>query len=304
MKKHFSIITLFLLLSIPTFACEICGCSNGNFQIGLLPSFNKGFMGIRYSFSRFESHVQSDPTQFSHDYYRTAELWGGYSFKKFQVMAFMPYVFSRKESDDGVTVSNGMGDLMMLINYRILSSTFLSKNEKSTVMHDLFVGGGVKLPTGVNSVNAADPAFNIGDFNSQAGTGSIDYMLNVTHSMMWNNSGIVTNAAYRINTANQQGYKFGDRTYLNSSYYYTFTKSSVKIKPNAGINFQSNNINTYNGDHVDQSNGYNFNSTVGMNVLRKKVGVSAMAFIPVTQNNYDGQTKLTSRFLFGVTYSF
>jgi len=218
-------------------------------------------------------------------------------------MAFMPYVLSRKESDDGVTVSNGLGDLMVLTNYKIFSSTFLTKNEKSTVTHDLFVGGGVKLPTGVNRVNTSDPDFNIGDFNSQAGTGSIDYMLNATHSVMWNNSGVVTNVAYRINTANPQGYRFGDRTYLSSAYYYTFTKSGLKIKPNLGINFQSNSVNTYNGDQVEQSNGYNFNSTIGLNVIRNKIGVNGMVFIPVTQNNYDGQTKLVSRFLFGITYS-
>src|SRR5258706_7027451 len=210
MKKHL-LITLLLSISISSLACEICGCSNGNFQIGLLPNFNKGFFGFRYSFSQFNSHLKSDPTQFSHDYYKNMELWGGYNFKKLQVMAFMPYVFSRKESDDGVTVSNGLGDLMVLVNYKIFRSTFLTKNEKSTVMHDLFIGGGLKLPTGINRVNTSDPNFNIGDFNSQAGTGSLDYMLNITHNLMWNNSGIVTNAAYRINIANPQGYRFGNR---------------------------------------------------------------------------------------------
>jgi hypothetical protein len=305
MKNHIlSIFIILLLTTSASFACEICGCSNGNFQIGLLPNFNKGFMGIRYSYSHFTSQVKSDPTQFSNDFYKTVELWGGYSFKKMQVMAFLPYVISRKESDDGVTVSNGIGDLMLLVNYNIWKSTHLTKSEKTTIMHDLFIGGGVKLPTGVNSVNTTSSTFNIGDFNSQAGTGSVDYMVNATHNVMWNNSGIVTNVAYRINTANPQGYRFGNRAYVSSAYYYTFTKSSFKIKPNVGINYQSNSVNKYSGDQVADSNGYNFNATAGLNVLRKKIGANVMAFIPVSQNNFDGQTKLVSRFLVGMTYSF
>lgn len=294
---------LFLTLS-KAFACEICGCSTGNFQIGLLPNFNKGFMGLRYGYSHYHSQVKNEPTEFSNDYYKTMEWWGGYSFRKVQLMAFVPYVFSRKESDDGTTISNGVGDVMLLINYKLRRSATLSKNEKTTVINEWYGGGGVKLPTGTNNVNTSGSDFNIGDFNSQAGTGSTDYIFNATHNVMWNNSGIVTNVAYRINTANAQGYRFGNRIDINSAYYYTFTKSSFKIKPNVGVNYQGNNVNHYNGDAVADSNGYNFNATAGVNVLRKRIGGNAMAFIPVSQSNFNGQTRLVTKFLIGVTYSF
>jgi hypothetical protein len=303
MKKLSFLIIGFLLLSVRSFACEICGCSHSNFQIGLLPSFNKGFVGFRYSLSTFNSRVKDEPSEFSHDLYQTAELWGGYNFKKFQVMAFTPYIHSRKESDDGVTISNGLGDVMLLVNYNILNSASLSENENTTMKHELYVGGGIKLPTGLNEINVSDPEFNIGDFNSQGGTGSVDFILNATHNFMWNKSGIVTNIAYRINTANKQDFKFGNRAYLNSSYYYTFTKSNTKIKPNAGLNFESNAVNTFEGTKVEDSKGYNLNTTIGVNVLYKKIGFTAMAFIPVSQNNFDGQTKLKSRVMVGVTYS-
>lgn len=121
---------------------------------------------------------------------------------------------------------------------------------------------------------------------------------------MWNKSGVVTNAAYRVNTANQQSYKFGNRAYINTSYYYTFTLSGLKLKPNAGFNFQSNAINTFDGSEVADSNGYNVNSTIGLNALRNKIGINAMAFVPIAQNMYDGQTKLQSRMIVGLTYSF
>jgi hypothetical protein len=305
MKKLLSL-TIFLFFVVITsgFSCEICGCSNSNFQIGILPTFSKGFAGLRYSTSQFNSRVKTDASEYSHDYFKTIELWGGYNLKKFQVMAFLPYVHSRKVSDDGETISSGMGDLLLLVNFKLLSSTALTKNERTSLRHEVFIGGGIKLPTGVNQVDTSDPDFNIGDFNSQAGTGSVDYLLNFTHNMMWNRSGIVTNVAYRINTANHQGYEFGNRTYVNTAYYYTFTLSQIKLRPNAGINYQNNAINTFAGDTVEDSNGYNLNGTLGINVNRNKVGFNAMVFVPVAQDMYAGQTKLQSRMLIGLTYSF
>jgi hypothetical protein len=303
-KHHILIFIIFISLSLDGYGCEICGCSHGDFQIGLLPNFNKGFLGYRYGYSRFNSRVKDEPSEFSRDFYQTMELWGGYNFKNLQVMTFVPYIFSRKESDDGVTSSRGAGDWMVLLNYRIFTTTALSENEKRTVQNEIYVGGGIKLPTGVNQVNVSDPEFNIGDFNSQSGTGSVDYILSLTHNLMWNNNGIVTNIAYRINTANQQAYRFGNRAYVNASYYYTFRKSVTAIKPNIGINFQRNGINTFAAAEVEDSNGYNLNSAVGVNVVRKKIGFSATAFIPLAQNNFDGQTKLKSRMLLGLTYSF
>jgi hypothetical protein len=296
-------VILLFLVTTSSSACEICGCSNSNFQIGLLPAFNKGFFGYRYSYSRFSSSVRNEPSEFSRDYYQTMELWGGYNVKRFQFMAFVPYVFSRKVSDDGETKTNGLGDVMFLVNYKILGSTTMSKNESTTIRHEVYFGGGIKLPTGVNKIDPLDPDFNIGDFNSQAGTGSVDYMINMTYNLLWNNSGIVTNGAYRINTPNSQDYRFGNRSYLNVAYFYTFTASGTKVKPNVGLNYQHNSINRFQGEEVENSNGYALNSTIGVNILRKKIGFNAMTFIPVSQNSYDGQTKLKSRFLVGVTFS-
>jgi hypothetical protein len=304
MKKIYLFIPIFIISAIDTTACEICGCGNNNFQIGILPSFTKGFAGVRYSASQFSSQLKADATQFSHDYYKTTELWGGYNFGRLQAMVFLPYVLSRKESDDGTTVANGLGDLLLLVNYKVFGSTSLSQDETTSVRNELYAGGGIKLPTGVNRVDVSNPDFNIGDFNSQAGTGSVDYLVNLTHNVMWNRSGIVTNVAYRINSENDQGYRFGNRSYLNTAYFYTLSKAGTKIKPSAGINFQSNAINSYSGAEVEDSNGYNLNATAGVNVLWNKLGFNAMFFIPVAQNNYDGQTKLQSRSLFGVTYSF
>src|SRR6516164_9480726 len=117
MKKLLPFILL-VLISEVSFACEICGCANNNFQIGLLPNFKKYFIGFRYSAARYNSHLNNDPTQFSSDYYKSIEVWGGYQFKRVQVMAFLPFLHSTKISDDGTTVSSGLGDAIIMGNYK------------------------------------------------------------------------------------------------------------------------------------------------------------------------------------------
>lgn len=300
MNQKYLLVVLLVLAFANGYACEICGCGNSNFQIGLLPNFNKGFAGFRYSYAKFHSRMTDEPSEFSYDRYQAMEIWGGYNFKRLQVMAFMPYITTRKESDDGIVTSSGAGDLMLLVSYNVLP---LSTGVASP-RQELFLGGGIKLPTGQNTVDISDPEMNVGDFNSQPGTGSVDYLLNASYNLAWERSGIVSNAAYRINSSNDKNYRFGNRIYLNSVYYRTFAISTVEIKPNAGLNFQQNDVNTFDGDEVEGSNGYNLSSVIGINVVRGKFGFSATAFIPVAQNSFDGQTKMDWRLMTGVSFSF
>src|SRR5438309_8564790 len=104
-----------------TFACDICGCSSGNYFVGPFPQFRKHFFGTRYTFRSFESHIAGDPTQFSKDFYQTVELWGGYNIgKKWQLLAFVPYNINQQTSDDGKNNSHGLGDITLLGNYKVL----------------------------------------------------------------------------------------------------------------------------------------------------------------------------------------
>ncbi len=298
MKSKVLTLVFCLVLMSDLFACEICGCGNNQFQIGLLPNFTKGFFGYRYAATRFSSQVKNEPGEFSNDHYRTMEIWGGYSVKKFQLIGFLPYTFSKKQTDDGTIIANGPGDLMLLVNYRLLDNGTTARAQ-----HQLFVGAGVKFPTGRNSVDPLDPEFNVGDFNSQAGTGSTDYLITATHNMMWRSMGVITNAAYRMNGENHRHYRFGNRMYLSSSVYYSVEKSKFNIKPNVGLNFQSNAINKFEGAAVEDSNGFVLNATAGVNLMLKRLGLNVSGFLPVAQNFYDHQTQMKSRFIVGLTYS-
>jgi hypothetical protein len=302
MKKILPVVLL-LLISEISYACEICGCANNNFQIGLLPNFRKYFIGLRYSTARYNSTLKDSPSEYSRDYYRSFELWGGYQFKKVQVMAFLPYLVSTKISDDGKVHSNGMGDMIVMANYRVWSKMSMNEDMTRTSKNELWLGGGIKLPTGVSKVDVSQTNFNVGDFNSQPGTGSVDYLMNATHNFIWNNSGIVTNATYRYNTTNSQNYHFGNRMYLSSSFFQTFKIKKVKLRPMAGFSYLKNDVNTFGGNKIEGSNGYTFSGVGGVNLIFGKFGIMANTNLPIAQDSFNGQTKLQSKTTIGLTFS-
>jgi hypothetical protein len=297
-------ITLFILLSglaFGAYACPYCGCGNSNFQIGLLPTFLHAFVGIRYTYSHFSTDSSS---QFSRDYFHTTEIWGGYQFKKWQVMAFVPYVSIHKLSDDGVINSTGLGDITLIGNYQLYSKTTLGNEHRASVTNSLWAGGGIKLATGHSVVDVNDPDFTIGDFSGTPGTGSTDILLNVNHALLSGNNGVVTNVAYRINGANAQEYHYGNRLYVNSAFFHSFAVKTIVVRPSAGLNLVTNATNHYQGQDVVYSSGYVLSGVAGVNVQRNKVGLLLNGFMPVKQSIFKGLTQFKERLSVAVTYSF
>lgn len=282
-------------------ACPFCGCGNSNYQIGLLPTYQKAFAGVRYTYTHFNT-LSADGTQFSHDYFHTTEIWGGYQKGKVQIMAFIPYITTHKSSDDGVINNAGLGDVLVLTNYQIFSFTE-PKNDKA-YNHTLWVGGGIKLKTGDSKVDVNDPAFTVGDFTSTPGTGSTDFLINAAHNLVMGNNGVVTNLAYRINGANNQQFQYGNRIYLNAAYFHSWPVGQLVFRPQIGLNVVINETNRYQGQEIVGSEGHVLSGNLGLNLQWGEVGFLVNGFMPVAQNLFDHQTKFESRAMLAVTYSF
>jgi hypothetical protein len=77
MKKYF-ILFVFIFIETNLIACDICGCGSGSYYIGLMPQFHKNFVGIRYRYSIFDSHLgHSHHGIFAtQETFRTTEIWG------------------------------------------------------------------------------------------------------------------------------------------------------------------------------------------------------------------------------------
>ena len=100
--------------------------------MGTLPNFKRGFVGVRYQYASYNTHIAEDPTQFSKDYYHIAELWGGISAgSKWQLLGFVPYHFNKQNTDDGIKTKNGLADITMLANYKLWTHTSATKAHQS-----------------------------------------------------------------------------------------------------------------------------------------------------------------------------
>lgn len=279
-------------------ACEICGCGVGNYYIGLLPQFNHRFLGIRYHFNSFHTTLSDDPTQFSKDFYQTVELWGGWNIgNRFQLLAFVPYNFNHQFSDEGTSNRNGLGDVALLLNYKVVA--LANKN----LSQQLWIGGGVKLPTGAFTIDADDPDV-AAIANGQVGSGSTDFFLNAMYNIRIGKFGVTTSANYKMNTGNKEDFKFGNKLAASSFAYVAFTAGNVIISPNAGLLYEHTEASDLQSAKVPLTGGHILNGSVGAEISFKNMAVGFNVQLPVAQNFAENQTKEKVKGMVHVSFAF
>jgi hypothetical protein len=283
-------------------ACDICGCGVGNFYLGLLPHFNSKFFGIRYQYMHYHTQLASDASQFSNDYYKTVELWSGFNIgKRLQLLAFVPYHINKQYTDDGIKTQSGIGDVSLLLNYNLFQSK--TSDAKNMIHQQLWIGGGLKLPTGKNDVDVNDPLVNPGDVNSQNGTGSTDLLLNASYDVTINKFGLNTSANYKINTDNKTGYRFGNRFTANTFAYYKLRAMGLGLAPNIGLMYENAAANNLNKATVVQTGGNLTSLAGGVEVNFNKIALGVNVQLPVSQNFAEGQTQLKIKGLVHFTFA-
>ena len=308
--KRIVLITIVLFYSFYSNACPICGCGVGGFYIGLLPTYKSQFIGVRYQYSHYETHLNDEPDQFSHDHYHQVELYGGVTLgKHWQLLGFVPYHLNHQITDDGVVDKNGLGDISFLANYKVWQSSNFSKNGK-TFRQEFWLGAGLKLPTGKYAVNFADSTDEelddlLGDVNSQMGTGSTDFIFNAMYNIHIGKFGVNTTANYKANTINNSHFKYGNRVSVNSFAYYeaTLTKK-IFMAPNVGVLYEHATANYLTKDKVEETGGYAALASAGVDINFNKITVGTNMQLPFAQDYALGQTDAKLRGLVHLTYTF
>ncbi len=300
-----------LLLCISTWhtanACDACGCSITNQNLGLLPQSNRHFAGIQYQNNTFNSIQRplsdTQPDIYSEEYYHTVQLWGRvFIGKRWQIFAFLPYRNNlRKQSGASGNIS-GIGDITVLVNYNLLQTNDSSMN---TIRHRLQLGGGVKAPTGrYLGVSELDKA---GLPNMQPGTGAWDIPLNLNYTFKYKKTGLNLDAAYNITTPNRYNYKYGNRLNTQLLGFYWLNMKQIAILPQAGIRYE---YALHDHDNYDkgwlnrQTGGYILSAVAGIQAYYKSFGVQLSFYKPVAQAYANGDITAIQRADAGILLMF
>lgn len=302
--KHFLLALLLGCLTLPAQACDLCGCSNSGSFFGILPQAHRGFVGVRYRYGSYNSHLTSLNLS-SRETFRTTELWGRfYPLKRVQVLAFVPYQFNEQTLlKTGQTLPlRGLGDISALVQYNLLN-TFMDTDAARTINHNLLVGGGVKLPTGRYQYDE-NSLTEVANANFQLGTGSTDWMLNAIYTARYKNWGANADVSYRLTTTNPNGYRFGNRLNASASVFYLSGLGSRSIMPNAGLFVEQAGHDSSQGVMNKQTGGYAAHLNLGTEVYINRVSVGVSYRHPIAQNLSEGELRANDQLSTHLTFLF
>lgn len=300
-KTKFILLTaLCIFVAESLSACDICGCSTGNYFIGPFPQFSKHFIGMRYSFRNFNTVLKSDNKQFSKDYYQTTELLLGTRVgRKWQLLMFIPFNVNRSVSDDGIKQNKGLSDVTLMGSYNLLNKIKLT-GDTEAVQHQLWIGGGIKLPTGKFSPDTSDL---ISSANSQPGTGSFDFLLITSYALKMKNWTFTSNATYKINQR-AHNFKFGNRFAATAFISRSFHYKTITFNPNIGLLYENLGVNKINNEKIKDSGGSALLSAAGIEMRFKSIAIGCNIQLPLISDLSSGQTNAKIRGMFQLSYVF
>lgn len=298
MMKRFVLLAAGIFLLLPMVrACDICGCGAGSYYIGLLPGFNKKIIGLRYRYNTLRTHVGAGGQETyltTAEIYRTAELWGGWNIgKKIRVMGYVPVNFNSKENQGATTDKKGIGDIGFQGFYRVIDER--KTLTKQLLVHSLWVGAGIKIPTG--KYDAGEK--NISDNNAnifQLGSGSVDITLNAMYDVRLQDVGINATVSYKINTANSEGYRYGNKLSGNVQAYHKLrVKQEITVSPNLGLLYENTARDKARGYLHDMPGGQLLLGAAGMEAGFRRFAIGGSYQLPLSQDLARGSVKANDR---------
>jgi len=288
-------------------ACDICGCGAGSNYIGILPDFNARIIGLRYRNNNIQTHLGPGGTVSyltTDESYHTLELWGGWTIRnRIRIMANIPLSYNTRQSQESDLSKAGLGDMALQGFYRVWSRRSASGTGK-VLIHDLWIGSGIKLPTGRYA-----PLDNDGSGQSanlfQLGTGSFDFLTGFMYDLRFQDMGLNLSASCKINTANRYDYYYGNRWSSSLQLYHKFRlKNKMALAPNIGASYEYSVRDLNGGYHVFASGGNALYGTAGLELNRKRLALGGNYQLPLTQSLANGVLKAGSRIMVHVSMMF
>lgn len=278
-------------------ACDACGCSVNANYFGILPQFNKHFIGVRVTQSNF--NMRHTPTLFPKpnvnytEQLNRYEVWGRYYLTN-RIVGFisLPVQYNARTDQGQTTTYKGIADAMLMVNYVMINTGDSGKfNWRNTLM----AGGGVKLPTGRFDENI--PA------TTQTGTGTFDYNINVIYTLRYKNWGLNTDATYRINGSNST-YQFGNRLISGVRLFYWRKFKNISVLPTAGVLFEMNRKDKSNEITQLYTGGSGTYASFGTDLYLRRFVFGFNATLPINENLNNGFANTQNRLATQILYLF
>ncbi|MEZ4943770.1 MAG: hypothetical protein R3D58_23075 [Saprospiraceae bacterium] len=297
MRTLFFVFALFFLAPATSRACDRCGCSLSGHYLSALPQYQRHVLGVRWFYRSFETEHHGDGI--SSDRFHSAEIWGRfYPARRLQVLAVLPYNHFTKELNAEPLVRQGIGDAVLLANYNFLEKTW---GANAGWRHALYLGGGVKLPTGKFDPELIERNINP---NLQPGTGALDWLASGTYTLRFNNWGLNTNALFRMSGKNSAQFQFGNRLNLNGRLFYLAQNARSSWLPSVGLAYEWATEDSHENRRVDDTGGYATFGTLGLDWYPGNLALSVQWDVPLDQFLGDGYVDAGQRFQVGLSYLF
>ena len=308
MNRKYIVLLLFVMgFGSVAKACDICGCGVGSYYLGILPEYNKRFIGLRYQYKTLTTHLgpsgERSPLT-ADETYQSTELWGGWNIgTRFRVLAFVPYNFNKRESQTGDGDKRGLGDIAVMGYFKLFDN--MNTVSERLLVQSLWIGAGVKAPTGRYEPSER-LAVQESPNNFQLGTASTDFTVNAAYDIRYNDLGLNTNVTYKMNTENSHEYRYGNKWTANALLYHKFRiANKFTVAPNAGVLYETAQkdveSNTYT---IDVSGGHALSLVLGAELAFKGVSMGANFQQVASQNLAGGRAKAGNRMMVHVSLPF
>jgi hypothetical protein len=283
--------------------CDICGCGLTARSFGILPQFNKNFIGLRLQYRNFDSEhpplFDSQLPQFSNELYYNTELWGRLNpVKRLQIFYFIPYQKVVKRENSSSSIYEGLGDISIMANYIILNNSDTSGNIWKNVLQ---AGGGIKMPTGKSNIPEKDGYILM---NLQPGTGGFAIPVNLIYTVRYKGFGLNSEFNYMVQFKSKNKFRFGNRTQLGFKLFYWQDWNNVSFLPAAGLNFMHASPDRDLLGIIGGSGGENINGTLGADIFVGRLNIGFNAQIPLYQHMTDGNVKIKENISTSLTFNF
>lgn len=294
--------TTFIFAHGVTKACEVCGCGAGSTYFGLQPNLSRNFIGMRYRTMHFDSHLTMGERFRTEETFRITELLGRwYPVERLQVMASIPYSMNTQDSRTSSINLNGFGDIAVAGNYNILEQDNTCTDEE--LSHSLVAGAGIKLPTGRYAYSNATND-EVDNPNFQLGTGSFDFIFLTQYTVRLGKYGISADGQSKINTANTNNYRFGNRFSGTLRLFTVFEDENWKFMPQVGVYGEYSFSDRDNGSRISATGGYLTNGLIGGDFFWQDLMVGVNFQIPIQQTLGNNSLQSNNRFMTTVALMF